>query len=611
MPYQTLEEAQNAFAEISTKAKAGGLANFPKTFEEAVPNFTPGETFANLLDPFDQASRQKFQGEIGRLTSNPAKRDIGGDLVSAVNRGEISLEEFRRRVQGSPTFDPTTGPQIDTGQGKQSLSEDERKQLESGTPINKIVDKKQGVEQQAPQAPPTAPVSSQSTPAPQPQQVTVQSGDTLGEIARRLGVPTSAISGFRSGDPNLIFPGEVLSVNAQNTPATSDVADIASQASNIKSQLDKLMETEGFEVTPQGTVQRANEYLATVNNKVEGGVSSVSGEDFEDNPMKAFENMYSEILEKSGFGSLQTQITSSLEEIKKIDDKLAEEIEDINENPWLSEALRSKKIGLAQDKADNKKAPLANTLTLQQTLQDRAREEAKYLSNTALNIFQTERAFQQSQLEFLTERAENLAKMDTQVVSANGRSLLIDKNTGETIKDLGTAGTTGGVRPATAAQQALATYAVRLEQALPTIDNVAQDIADMSFFTFEAQQKLPSSFQSDSFQLFDQAARNFINATLRRESGAAIAPSEFDNAYKQYLPRAGDTADTLAEKKKNRDLVFASFRSSSGSAFQSVEELLGGGNSSGASQEGVQEDVYVTSDGIEWVKGEDGLYYDR
>lgn len=39
---------------------------------------------------------------------------------------------------------------------------------------------------------------------------TVRSGDTLGAIARRLGVPTGAIHGYRSGNPNLIYPGEVL-----------------------------------------------------------------------------------------------------------------------------------------------------------------------------------------------------------------------------------------------------------------------------------------------------------------------------------------------------------------------------------------------------------------
>jgi GH25 family lysozyme M1 (1,4-beta-N-acetylmuramidase)/LysM repeat protein len=39
---------------------------------------------------------------------------------------------------------------------------------------------------------------------------TVRSGDTLGAIARRLGVSTGSIHGYRSGNPNLIYVGETI-----------------------------------------------------------------------------------------------------------------------------------------------------------------------------------------------------------------------------------------------------------------------------------------------------------------------------------------------------------------------------------------------------------------
>lgn len=41
--------------------------------------------------------------------------------------------------------------------------------------------------------------------------VTVRRGDTLSGIAARLGIPQSRLHGYRSGNPNLIHPGEVLS----------------------------------------------------------------------------------------------------------------------------------------------------------------------------------------------------------------------------------------------------------------------------------------------------------------------------------------------------------------------------------------------------------------
>ena len=61
--------------------------------------------------------------------------------------------------------------------------------------------------------------------------------------------------------------------------------------------------------------------------------------------------------------------------------------------------------------------------------------------------------------------------------------------------------------------------------------------------------------QSAEQQQVEQAQRDFINAALRRESGAAIADSEFANARTQYFPQPGDSAEVIAQKKQNRDLA--------------------------------------------------------
>jgi hypothetical protein len=60
------------------------------------------------------------------------------------------------------------------------------------------------------------------------------------------------------------------------------------------------------------------------------------------------------------------------------------------------------------------------------------------------------------------------------------------------------------------------------------------------------------NLRSPEYQKFDQAQRDFINATLRRESGAVISKDEFDNANKQYFPQPGDTADVIKQKRANR-----------------------------------------------------------
>lgn len=81
---------------------------------------------------------------------------------------------------------------------------------------------------------------------------------------------------------------------------------------------------------------------------------------------------------------------------------------------------------------------------------------------------------------------------------------------------------------------------------------------------------LPKEAQSQNYRKYDQATRNFINATLRRESGAAISPSEFKNAEEQYLPKPGDTPEVLAQKKANRMQVYENFKAEGGSAFERI-----------------------------------------
>ncbi len=88
----------------------------------------------------------------------------------------------------------------------------------------------------------------------------------------------------------------------------------------------------------------------------------------------------------------------------------------------------------------------------------------------------------------------------------------------------------------------------------PSVATAGQDVIEAgksaiplvgNFLTTEARQR------------FEQAERDFINAQLRRESGAVISEEEFRNARKQYIPQPGDGPDVLAQKKANRDRVVA------------------------------------------------------
>ena len=73
------------------------------------------------------------------------------------------------------------------------------------------------------------------------------------------------------------------------------------------------------------------------------------------------------------------------------------------------------------------------------------------------------------------------------------------------------------------------------------------------------------------FQQAEQAQRDFVNAILRRESGAAIAPSEFENAKKQYFPQPGDSEAVIKQKADNRRIAIDGVVRSAGPSYQAPE----------------------------------------
>lgn len=64
-----------------------------------------------------------------------------------------------------------------------------------------------------------------------------------------------------------------------------------------------------------------------------------------------------------------------------------------------------------------------------------------------------------------------------------------------------------------------------------------------------------SALAGDKQQQLNQAKRDFLNAVLRRESGAAIGASEFDSGDKQYFPQPGDGPGVIVQKAQNRQLA--------------------------------------------------------
>lgn len=89
---------------------------------------------------------------------------------------------------------------------------------------------------------------------------------------------------------------------------------------------------------------------------------------------------------------------------------------------------------------------------------------------------------------------------------------------------------------------------------------------NLSVGDFLLQKNLPDFAKSQEFRRFEQASRAFVEAWLRKTSGAAISEGEWRNGFAQFLPTAGDGPVVLAQKERARANVIQGLTNAAGPA---------------------------------------------
>ena len=126
------------------------------------------------------------------------------------------------------------------------------------------------------------------------------------------------------------------------------------------------------------------------------------------------------------------------------------------------------------------------------------------------------------------------------------------------------------------AQRNAAGFAVRVKQALKDFSDIRSKGYGREDVLSGIGSKFPNVLRGEAAVRQDQAERNFVNAVLRKESGAAISQKEFDNAEVQYFPRAGDSKGVLEQKERNRKASLAALEAAAGPrALQEASEGYG------------------------------------
>jgi hypothetical protein len=162
-------------------------------------------------------------------------------------------------------------------------------------------------------------------------------------------------------------------------------------------------------------------------------------------------------------------------------------------------------------------------------------------------------------------------KLTTIKVNGEDVSVWADES-GQIIKPVD-AGSAGGGAPAnpyamtgktTEDERKVSGYANRTVESHNVINELEKVGTDLKEAAKAAVPGVGNLMITKEKQRLLQAQRNFVNAVLRRESGAVIAKDEFDNATQQYFPQPGDAPEVIEQKRRNREETIEGLMGSAG-----------------------------------------------
>ena len=120
----------------------------------------------------------------------------------------------------------------------------------------------------------------------------------------------------------------------------------------------------------------------------------------------------------------------------------------------------------------------------------------------------------------------------------------------------------GAGKPLTEGQSKDTVYATRAAGALPTLDKYETALTSIGDVALGADPTglLRGRMQSEEYQLARQAGDEFLQAILRKDTGAAITAQEQELYGQTYLPQPGDSQEVIAQKRQARRRALAAIK---------------------------------------------------
>jgi hypothetical protein len=184
-----------------------------------------------------------------------------------------------------------------------------------------------------------------------------------------------------------------------------------------------------------------------------------------------------------------------------------------------------------------------------------------------------------------------------QVLETENGPMLVNTRTGQATPVMAGGQPVAGGKPLTEAQGNATAFGMRMKESNQLINDLEKKgvtntgvvrstiggIVGMTPFVGEKMQQgvqsamnvLPSALggPSGEQQQVDAARKNFITAVLRKESGAAISPTEFYTEAQKYFPQPGDSNETIAQKRNARETAIKAMEIQAGPGKRQIEQM--------------------------------------
>jgi hypothetical protein len=184
-----------------------------------------------------------------------------------------------------------------------------------------------------------------------------------------------------------------------------------------------------------------------------------------------------------------------------------------------------------------------------------------------------------------------------QVLETENGPMLINTRTGQATPVMSGGQPLVGGKPLTESQGNATAFGMRMKESNQLLNNLEKQgvkdtgivrstvggIVGMTPFVGEKMQQgvqsamnvLPSGLGGPNAQQqeTDAARKNFVTAVLRKESGAAISPSEFYTESQKYFPQPGDADSVIKQKQHARETAIKAMEIQAGPGKRQIEQM--------------------------------------